>query len=761
MLALLLSVVAPLSRSTAQDADNTQDAVTTQDAESDQKVEPAADLEELLTQAKSIRERYRRWGLKRTTEIYEIPKMRSVREAHGVVSQGKPKTTYSNQFLVNEGLFRVDRNNRYGNPISYAFDGELARFRGKFVSYNGHPKWLRNYFLGNASPGLPHFVMSQGLFMGDFYWVFDYDLQTEFIDVASRKDLQHFSQETWNGFDCWKLVTTFQNSHGDVVRSRAWLSKQHDLLPVRFISTRLDFSAVHDLYEFRLNELQQVASPHGTLWFPKRSTTTFSAGINLEQFVSTYTSAPIDTPGIYSKLPLRSVSVGRKRSLVAKDYEPERVFDQYSQVANRLIGVSSVPNFRFWGPLTLLLGFVFLAVVLPFWRTRTRSGAWVRDFVVNRPGVMFSLGLVMMLLTYRYTSGPKGWEQYGISMVFAAMVGFAMIVITMLLAGRKVFSLNLIFAIAACSAVLFAGYNRGFQQLRSRQTMIQDIRGSGGQVQLISWETSPDGISVPAPLDQFISESWTSQLTRATIPAEIFDRKHARRWCLKEGERLHISRLDYQPFRVDHDAVYSLSGAPDLWRLDFNRGILEDRHFEAFKEIPALESLGFDCDGKPLPTMISKLRGLTELNVSRVHIDASFFETLRRLPRLENLVLVQPSFEDEFASASSPTIEGLQQIKFLTVQYAKLDPRTMGVLGRFPSEVTLQNCQLAKSGQATFSLAETKAIRIENSVFRDQDLLALEEIPNLELLGMSETNVTLKGFETFAKRNPGMGIEVR
>ena len=682
-------------------------------------------LEEIRQQAAGIVEKYKSWTLDRKSYIHQLSDAKSVAEAfdtelpdRDVIDSHSLIKKDDDRFIVN--FSQLIYRNRVRISGAFSYDGTISRYRDANHTFNGNRLSLDQYLNVETPPLIPHFAVAPGIFMANYRWLFGYDMRRfPVFDFGSRSDLRRIWEDEFDGYSCWVLESMYEDSLGDRLRTRIWLAKERDLMPIRQVNSRMFGRRGYDAGEFRINSLLQHGEGDDALWFPESSTLCYRSGRGYQCTRSIFKASPAVAPETnFSKLPLYSKTVGTKKSTKASRFIPVSVFDSFASSSNKFAAFQLLPNFRFWGPITFLSLIVLVVVGTPLLRNYTQPGRWISNRVSANTMPIFVLGICCVAATLYLTSRPKGWFDYGLSMMLASSVGFVFIGLTMLWVGKRVFSLRTMLVTAGCAALLFAGYNQGFQKLRSRQLMIDDIRNAGGHVQLISFEMNPDGLSIPSPLDQLVAESWTRQVTSAAIPAEIFDPKHVRRWCLDEGESLTISRQDYQPFDVDRKALGLLSSAPRLWHLEFSRGRLTDQDFETLQTLPVLESLGFDCNSESLPSLLSELTKIRELRLSRPLVDDQFFDILASLPNLENISITQPLFLSK-KPVERPNDQENSNIRLVSVNHATLDQNALKTLGQFPSIVQLNECYLAQRKTGKIGMKRTKHLEVNSSVLRD------------------------------------------
>lgn len=698
---------------------------------------------------------YQRWGLRRKVRTYrfdhEISFDITIAEAEAEVSARVATDLY----LHDGEKYRVENTDDLGIVNAYCYDGEIARFRNRQITHNGKRLPGNDFWNDMFIPDLPHFAVARLGSLSSFRFLFGEPVFSERLSAFNRMLNIKVSTDTQEGHPCWKVGWTSVNVEGGAAQNTVWLARDRGLLPIRLVTDESFGREISLWHEFRIKEFEQLQVGARTLWMPVATVAIRKSGVfsTCKLGLCELNTDLTDAQQFSVLHPLDPVWQ-KTRNVKAGSYIPFSLFDSLALTATRYSGPNKLPHLRWWFFGSLAFVAIVFTLSILFWTRKTSLGKKAGVWVSSSPMIVGFVGLCLCGLVFYACGQPKGWHRHGFPLVATSVCGVVLIGISMLFTGKKAISLKTILVLSGCAALFFAGYNKGLRRLQSRQQMIQDIREAGGHLQLINWESKTDGIAMPGPMSELVDESWSSTMTAAAIPAEIFSEVNVSQWSLDEGGFLGVGRVDFKTFEVDSRPLRVLAGASTIWGLHFERGSLDEECIDALGFFPSLEFIAFDCRHEQLSNDLVTCTQLNKIQLDRPLVDDAFFDTLAQLPKLEELVLSRPQFQAGTDVARCP------ELKRLTVQYATVSGESLEALGTQSAWLRFENCKFPIKPGRELRLPETLQIEFRDGEIDDRKLTQLKDLPKLRSMMLDKTNVTYKGFEAYSIKHPGVEIGI-
>ncbi|MCO8124862.1 hypothetical protein NHH03_24200 [Stieleria sp. TO1_6] len=712
-----------------------------------------ADTVQLRSELTQIRSSYQHWGLNRETRQYKSVKvdfMPSVPAAIPWDALGPGHLTRE-RFLRSGERFRSDCFEPAIEKRIYAFDGVHGRIRDRNHVHNGPLKDLRSAFERNFAPAIPHLVLSHYYYTPSLVWLFGTNevgpLQADpgMLGEFTVEQIEYRQQPSWK--INWRTVLDYEG--GSIAHCEVVLAKHRHLLPIEQTFRTVIGPGTVEVKRIETEAFQH--DPNQDLWFPQTvvASRTIGSGLRVSKIEFELTEQFNDS-AIYSDVkplapehlspPPAIVPAFQPHALLARAPGPislRQALAEKSRLGMGMVGVT-----------LSLLGCLICYVGLRV----TRIGRMIRGFFSDHRLLLGVTGVVLTAGVGYLGRIPPGWVTYGLAMMVAGVFGFLWIAFSMLLTGDKTLSIKTTLCIAACTALVFGGYNTGIKRMKLRQRMIHEVRDLGGEVVMGNWRLDEDGLFLPTQMRQLLGEAWTGRANRATIEQAAFTADNLSRWCVDEVQWLGIGSELGKPFEINAQAFKEFKYTDAMWTLHVDGGRIGRDCFRQLARFGELVDLHFDCVYQPVDPEIRLLQDVEHLWLTHAVVNKELYETLSRMQRLEVVTLVSPRF------GHCDAVDTNLQIRRVEVQFATLNPSDLKTLGIVPAELRVIDSRFNLGSASEFQMPITRGFSVQTSDIDDSVLAKLVGSPNLAWIGLAGTDVTAAGVEAFSQLRPQISI---
>lgn len=706
---------------------------------------------EYRLEAERARQKYYHWGLQRDTQTFGTINVKTTPLESIDWSQRNPEFSLTDRFLRRHDCFRSDclNPNPYGRV--YAYDGSVVRIRNPNVIHNGPLSGLGSSIEQQFAPLLPHTVLMDRFPAHPTHWYLDLTALRRRIQSNAIFGHMEIQPVTYRDHRCWKISWVAHREHegGTIAFCHSWLARDRDMLPIRQEFHTPINEQIEELLVVETDSFQR--DDYSGLWYPQEVTA--SIGSSDEKIVSRMIFRPTDAFDqdlIYHDVPVFSDSHAKPPKTVVASHAPYPVLSSLRGPGSIAPSATQARRLKFAG--TGIFGLLIVWAATSFTFSQTRLGRVIREFFRRHRTVV---GVTGMLLAggIAYLAGlPPGWSRYGLSWAFAGMFGLGWILATMLLMGDRKISIKVALFAAASAALLFAGYNLGLKRMKVRQSMIRDVRETGGQVVMGIWRLDEPGLFLPDAMGKLLGEAWTGRANQAAIDQREFTPRNVERWCLDEVQWLGIAAHDNQPFDVSSHALARIRDSKALWTLHVEGGYLDGDALQQVARFESLIDLYFDCQGKPIDERIAQIPELERVWLTHAVVNDDLFEKLSRVKTLECVTLIDPIIQ----TCDRP--RGPFPLDWVEIQHCDLSPNQLKSLGNLPCDLMFGNCRFQIPAGDVVELAETGELTLQQCAFDDQSLNCLIESPKLKNVQIITADVSIEGIEAFSQRRPDVAL---
>jgi hypothetical protein len=709
----------------------------------------------LRDEADGVRGEYRRWGLRRTYEEYEGVTFSGEGDPLQTIdwSAQRPVQHGEERFLRFGESFRSDRFLPKSTRRTFAYDGQIARVRSTTRLHNGPLHNMSMPFPDNFAPLLPHCLLAPPMFAPEIDWIFgESEVQAATGTTSVDGEVQVAAEEL-DGHRCWHVSwRAVRDDEGGVTTfCDVFLARDRGLLPLyQVFRTPVSVDTVEHA-TISMDAFQR--EPQTGRWFPRKASAVRQVG---EVAWLTRLTFEIDRsdrqPEIFSNVPAVNGEHVAPPAAAVAPFAAQPILTQLPGPGTH--SVEAVQEFRLKFALSAALLVIAALGVVAATLTYTRLGRLSREFFRRHRNLVGWTGLVFTIAFASLCTMPPGWSRFGLTLMMSGGFALAWIALSVVLWGDRKLSIRTALAIAAATALLFAGYSAGIRRMETRQRMIRQIRDRGGEVVIGLWRLDEEGLLLPRFLERLLGEAWTGRASRAAVEQRQFNAETMRRWCLDEVRWLGVASAEGKRFEIDGESIAELRDTRGLWTFHVEGGRLTGTAFEELKRFDRLIDLYFDCHGRDVARQIGELPELERLWLTHAVVNDDLVNKLARIETLEQLTLIAPRFEN------LERVDPRLQLKVIAVRNTDLSPRDMEILGKFPAELELSDCRFQFGQDSPVVLDHTPILAIRNSDLDNESLARLSRSPTLGFVDLTHTNVSAAGVEAFSELRPDVLVMI-
>ncbi|MEM6471301.1 MAG: hypothetical protein AAF802_17200 [Planctomycetota bacterium] len=713
---------------------------------------PDAFPPDFIAEVEATRALYSDWGMERHVRRFGLIERRSDEELWEIDWSSQPAVRESEQrFLRSNQRFRRDTFAPKREKRIFSFDGEIARMRDSHYAQNGPLDAMALSFATQVAPVVPHSVLVDRVTGPPIGWLFDAQLAERSLKTGAVQSGITVEAIEYEGRSCWQVKwKAIRDDEGGLVSMcTVMLDRDQHLLPIHQVFLTPINRLVQDECYISLESVQE--SPDGSLLLPKR--VHVSRAYDQDQravIVDFKWNGAFDQPAMFSNLDTLSPSLAKPARVAVANFQPMSLVagGPGGTPTQPISGIKVLP--RSFSVTSISIACLLLLALLPL-VARTRIGKSVREWIRRRPLITGIVGVLATSGIGYMATFPPGWAEYGLTLMLAGAFGFMWIFATFVLAGERRVSIRLALFGALCAALTFSGYSMGGKRMAVRERMIREIRDGGGQVVMGVWRLDEQGLYLPRPLDRVLGEAWTGRASKAAVANDLFTADNVKNWCLDEVRWLGIGSNEPEPYTVSGHPFAKLRNKDSLWTVCVRGGSLDDTAFDELTNFSSLVDLHFDCNYQPVEERLESL-DLERLWLTQPMVDETLLRLLERMTTLESVTLINPRF---------PKHEGrtpAAHLKNVIVEFASLDRDGLTALGGIDAKMQFANCRFRVTGTEPIVLERPQLLEFGDSDLNDQTLKLFTESPELRMIVLRNTAVSLTGLENFSATNPGVSL---
>lgn len=395
---------------------------------------------------------------------------------------------------------------------------------------------------------------------------------------------------------------------------------------------------------------------------------------------------------------------------------------------------------------------IVLAAALVVFYLALRRGRRLREWGIAHRNLFRIGGIGILASVFLIAWVQTGWYRHGIALFVAGVSGLVWMLFVAALTAERTIRIQTMLWVMLCFSMVFAGWSMGIGRSYRRARMIEEIRSAGGRVSEVSWWDQRDVLNLPQWSVSIFGQS-SMMVDHIAVPVEVFSPAAVRSWCFDDVTSIRIFSDKKLTPVIRSDAIEAIPTGSKLERFHVSGCSIEERGIEVLSRFGSIETLRLHLQGNALPRQLGQFKTLRSLYLTNAIVDDDFIKSIRTLPSLYDMTLVDPVFEMNYSA--KPEIA----ISYLTITGGTLDAASLSVLGSYGSSMRLIGCRILLHGDDSLEMLETKRLWIEQCGLTNAMLLRFAGLPKLNWITSRGDAVTQNGREAFEAKRPDVAVE--